>query len=306
MISGRGNNKLIQKLGLGVFGLSVFGLVGCAGSHFKSEEKQSRTEPILRIIDAHTHLDSGGLEPNKSKEEMLKVYLLEQEKAQVVGSVVLTQTLSKTSYVDTHGKNIVQCAGLAIPGPLPYSQLERDLSSKRFRCIKIYLGYIQRYASDPEYQRVYKMAERYQVPVVFHTGDVSRQDGLLKYSDPLTIDEVAVKNRKVTFVIAHCGNPWIQSAAEVAYKNDNVYLDGSAFLTGDLDQTSPEKIDEYMIKPLKWVFGFIENPNKLMFGTDWPLTKMAPYVAAFKKAIPKQYWQKVFHDNAVKVFGMNP
>ena len=39
--------------------------------------------------------------------------------------------------------------------------------------------------------------------------------------------------RRSTFVIAHCGNPWIESAAEVAYKNPNVYIECSAMLTGD-------------------------------------------------------------------------
>jgi hypothetical protein len=55
----------------------------------------------------------------------------------------------------------------------------------------------------------------------------------VKFSHPLTIDEVAVDHPDITFVIAHAGNPWIESAAEVAYKNPNVYLDGSAFVIGD-------------------------------------------------------------------------
>src|SRR5690606_37297494 len=136
----------------------------------------------------------------------------------------------------------------------------------------------------------YKLAEKYDVPVVFHTGDTYDQDGLLKYSDPLTIDEVAVKHRKVNFVIAHMGNPWIQSAAEVAYKNPNVYIDISALLIGDLRKTSAEDMEEYVIKPIKWAFGYTEDPSKLMYGTDWPLTEMSAYIAAVKKAIPREHW----------------
>ncbi len=56
------------------------------------------------------------------------------------------------------------------------------------------------------------------------------------------------------------------------------------------------------MKPLKWVFSYVEVPAKLMFGTDWPLTDVASYVQAFKRAIPKEHWKAVFHDNAAKVF----
>ena len=66
--------------------------------------------------------------------------------------------------------------------------------------------------------------------MVFHTGDTYSSRGKLKYADPLTIDEVAVDHRDVRFVIAHAGYLWIQSAAEVTYKNSNVFIEASAFM----------------------------------------------------------------------------
>jgi len=122
----------------------------------------------------------------------------------------------------------------------------------------------------------------------------------------LTIDEVAVDHPKVTFVIAHCGNPWIESAAEVAYKNPNVYLEGSALLIGDLTRSPREKVDTFVVKPLSWIFGYLENPTKLMFGSDWPLTDMRSTIEAFKRAIPPEHWKAVFHDNAARVFRFPP
>jgi predicted TIM-barrel fold metal-dependent hydrolase len=197
-------------------------------------------------------------------------------------------------------KNIIHCFGL--DAKVDEKRLEEGLKSNQFGCIKVYLGYVHQFAYDENYAPAYKLAEKYQVPVVFHTGDTYSTEALLKFAHPLTIDEVAVKYPKVNFVIAHCGNPWIRSAAEVAYKNPNVYLDGSAFLVGDLKKTPPEKIENYVIHPLKWIFGYLEDPKKLMFGTDWPLVKMGPSVAIFKKAIPKKHWKAVFHDNAAQVF----
>jgi len=183
--------------------------------------------------------------------------------------------------------------------------LDQALTSRKFRCIKIYLGYVYQYANDPAYHPAYRLAAKHGVPVVFHTGDTYSSNGKLKYSDPLTIDEVAVDFPNVTFVIAHAGNPWIQSAAEVAYKNPNVYLEASALLIGDLAAEPKAKIDTYIVKPLSWVFGYIEDPTKVMFGTDWPLTGMATYIDAYKKAIPPEHWAAVFHDNAARVFQLN-
>ena len=161
---------------------------------------------------------------------------------------------------------------------------------------------MHRYAYDQQYEPVYKLAEKYDVPVVFHTGDTYSAGAKLKYADPLTIDEVAVDHPRVRLVIAHCGNPWIESAAEVTYKNANVYIECSALLLGNLSEMPREKVETYVTRPIAWVFGYVEDPRKMMFGTDWPLTAMKPYVEAYKSAIPKAHWKAVFHDNAVRVF----
>jgi uncharacterized protein len=73
-------------------------------------------------------------------------------------------------------------------------------------------------------------------------------------------------------------------------------------LVGNLTERPQEEIDTYVVRPLKWIFGYVEDPTKLMFGTDWPLTNMASYVDAFKRAIPREHWKAVFHDNAAHVF----
>ena len=74
----------------------------------------------------------------------------------------------------------------------------------------------------------------------------------------------------------------------------------------DMDQLPKEKVETYVVRPIAWVFGYIEDPTKLMFGSDWPLVSMKPYVEAYKRAIPREHWKAVFHDNAVRVFKLSP
>ena len=258
----------------------------------------------LRIIDAHTHTEfDGGLEPVTGIPMTEAEYFKQLKEAHAVGAIAHTHQTGG-DYYDLRSRGIMHCAGVTMRPD--FKDIEQGLKTGQYGCIKVYLGYEHQSANDAHYQPLYKLAEKYDIPVVFHTGDTYSTKAKLKYADPLTIDEVAVDHPKVRFVIAHCGNPWIESAAEVAYKNPNVSLDGSAFLIGNVDKIAPEKVVEYLVKPLRWIFGYLEDPTKLMFGSDWPLNNIAAYARAFKKAIPKEHWKAVFHDNAARVFKLKP
>lgn len=267
-------------------------------------KKATSDNTPLRVIDAHTHtVFSDGQEDAGEIPRTKEQYFKEWREAGVVGAVAHTTT-DGGGFHDLQNKNVIYCAGVG--ETFDKERVESGLKSGQFGCIKIYLGYARRYAYDEAYTEVYKLAEKYDVPVVFHTGDTYSRRAKVKYADPITIDEVAVDHPNVSFVIAHCGNPWIQSAAEVAYKNKNVYLECSALLIGDFDQMSQDKIDTYMVQPLRWVFGYVEDPSKVMFGTDWPLVGIKQYLDAYKRAIPEEYWQQVFYENAARVFNFKP
>ncbi|MFY9610410.1 MAG: amidohydrolase family protein [Blastocatellia bacterium] len=266
----------------------------------RKEKRPRASLGRLPIIDAHTHTDfSGKLDKNRGVPITQKQYFEEWRRAGVVGAISHSPAGGDPG-PDLRAQNVMSCVGIDAQPNVPF--IEDGLRSGRYGCIKIYLGYVYQYAYDKNYQPVYELAEKYDVPVVFHTGDTDSSQAKLKFADPLTIDEVAVDHPKVRFVLAHSGNPWIESAAEVAYKNPNVYLDGSALLIGNLDRMPRGKVDEYVVRPLAWVFGYLEDPGKLMFGSDWPLTDINSYVKAFKRAIPREHWKAVFHDNAVRVF----
>jgi predicted TIM-barrel fold metal-dependent hydrolase len=252
-----------------------------------------------RVIDAHLHADFAD---SVGGEERGSRAALEQEwsEARVVGAVVHLPRGSAVPPVGVPGR-VRYCAGVDAEPDL--AGLEAALQDGTIACIKIYLGYVHRYASDPSYQPVYQLAARFRVPVVFHTGDTADPSAKLIYADPLTVDEVAVDHRDVTFVIAHCGNPWIESAAEVAYKNPNVYLECSAMMTGDMDELPAETVARYVTDMISWVFGYLEDPGKLMFGSDWPLVSIPAYVRAYARAIPREHWDAVFYGNAARVFG---
>lgn len=194
------------------------------------------------------------------------------------------------------------------PGINPYDlnelaleKLELEIQNSRAVGIKIYLGYYPFYAYDEVYEPVYALAQEYQLPVVFHTGDTYSERGLLKYAHPLTIDEVAVKHRKINFLMAHFGDPWTLTGAELIYKNSNVFADLSGLIVGT-EKGLIEHSEGRFLDHVRHALVFSNSYDKLLFGTDWPLAPIGPYIEFIKALIPDQYHEDVFYNTALKVF----
>ncbi len=292
-------NSGVRQVVLGALFVCVL-FTGGARAATKDPFSGEPGDGTFPVIDAHTHNHFSG-QPEKTSKipDTLEQYQKEMKELGVVGAVVHTGE-NQEGYQDLDKYNVIHCAGTG--ADVNVKAIEAGLKSGMYRCIKIYLGYVHQWAYDKKYEPAYQLAEKYKVPVVFHTGDTYSVKGKLKFADPLTIDEVAVDHPNIKLVIAHCGNPWIESAAEVAYKNPNVYLDGSAFEIGIIGKLPKKELQDFIIKPLTWIQGYVDDPKKLMYGTDWPLADMKGYLNVFKQAVPKKFWKQVFYENATKVF----
>ena len=130
----------------------------------------------------------------------------------------------------------VYAVGVADPtrggDPEHLRRVEAVVASGRVRALKAYLGYLHFAPTDPGYRPYYELAERRRLPVFFHTGDTYSPRARLCFARPLPIDDVAVDHPKACFILAHLGNPWLTDAAEVVYKNLNVWADLSGFVVG--------------------------------------------------------------------------
>src|SRR5262249_20597633 len=146
---------------------------------------------------------------------------------------------------------------------------------------------------------------RHNVPFVFHTGDTYSPRAKLRFAQPLLVDDVAVDHPDVRFVLAHIGNPWIIDAAEVVYKNVNVWADLSGLLVGeDSVFQGEEKQDARAdaIRSLARAFHYAERPNRFLYGSDWPLASMSAYRDFIRSALPPMHHPLVFEDNARTLF----
>lgn len=209
----------------------------------------------------------------------------------------------------------LKAIGVADPRRIQNEQLkavEAQIEQHRDKIVafKAYLGYLHFGPEHPNYAPFYALAAKYDLPVVVHTGDNWSTTAKVKYAHPLRMDEVAVDHPDVRFVLAHFGNPWVTDAAEVLFKNDNVWADLSGLFVGSeleiqglLDAAKrPDSAPGLMITDLRRAIGYVGDYGKFLYGSDWPLAPMDAYRRLIGSIIPEEHHDKVFRTNAEQVF----
>ncbi len=189
--------------------------------------------------------------------------------------------------------------------PEPLDRVEQQLRQGRIKGLKAYLGYLHHGPASPGYVPYYCLAARYQIPVIFHSGDTYAASAKLKYAHPLLIDEVAVDYPDTDFVIAHCGCPWFVDAAEVIYKNANVWADLSGLFVGDAAAFAALAARgrlQRTVERLREALEYAERPDRFLYGSDWPLAPMAAYRAFLAPLLDDPTWQAVRAANARALF----
>jgi predicted TIM-barrel fold metal-dependent hydrolase len=179
------------------------------------------------------------------------------------------------------------------------------LAARQVRALKGYLGYLHFPPDHAGYRPYYELAERHGVPFIFHTGDTYSARAKLRYTQPLLVDDVAVDHPRVNFVLAHLGNPWLTDAAEVVYKNINVWADLSGLVVGDESVFTAEDRRETLQEVrdgVRKAFSYAERPNRFLYGSDWPLVPMAAYRKFIGEAIPELHHPLVFEENGKTLF----
>jgi predicted TIM-barrel fold metal-dependent hydrolase len=186
-----------------------------------------------------------------------------------------------------------------------FREVESILASGKVIALKGYLGYLHYEPAHANYRRYYELAAKYQIPVMFHTGDTYSPSAKLKYAHPLGVDDVAVDHPGTRFVICHVGNPWMLDAAEVIYKNMNVWADLSGLLVGSDEAFITDEGREAAAElryAIQRAIRYSERPNRFLYGTDWPLAPMIPYRDFALEAVPPELHEQVFEENARVLF----
>lgn len=186
-----------------------------------------------------------------------------------------------------------------------FRRVELVLAGGAVVALKGYLGYLHFGPEHANYRRYYELAAQYRVPVMFHTGDTYSPQAKLKFAHPLGVDEVAVDHPDCKFVMCHLGNPWMTDAAEVIYKNVNVWADLSGLMVGDDGAFASDEGRDAMAElasAIRRAIRYSERPNRFVYGTDWPLAPMPAYREFVRATVPEEWHELVFEENARRLF----
>jgi predicted TIM-barrel fold metal-dependent hydrolase len=262
-----------------------------------------------QIIDCHVHLNNYHEQETHVLEESLAKLQRAMDEAGVAYSLVLTSFLVNPNRPSTAQvvKAVENIPNLGVVAGISYlNYRERDLRELSdflraglVRGLKLYPGYEPFYPHDKRLEVVYELAEEYQVPVMVHCGDTYTPKGKVKFSHPLEMDEVAVDHRNVNFVICHLGNPWLVDCMEVVYKNPNVYADISGLVLGEFT----EAFEDYMVEQIEDVILYAGEPDRFLFGSDWPICSMRSYVEFVRQLkMPESDRHAMLYENARRLF----
>ena len=170
------------------------------------------------------------------------------------------------------------------------------------KAFKVRLGYVKASAESLVFDRLYDYAESEGLPVLFHTGDTAFSTGDLARSHPLTLDGLANKREELIMILCHFGNPWFEDVAELIYKHPNVYADISGLMTGGAYAV---KYAEWLARKISEAVYFAAGAEKIIFGTDYPVTKHSETLALVKRLeVDERDKEKILHLNAERVFGL--
>jgi hypothetical protein len=261
------------------------------------------------IIDCHVHVNNYKDENVDGLSANIDLLKQEMRKNRIDMALILTSYKvvpgrpSTKAVVEaiSGSKNLYVVAGISY---LNFTLQDIDEIRDMIRAgsivgLKLYPGYEPFYPADEKLTPVYRLAAETGVPVMIHCGDTYTPKGKIKFSHPLNVDEVAVDNPDVNFLICHLGNPWIRDTMEVIYKNANVFTDISGLVLGDFS----DRFEKYMHKQLQEMLTYGAEPDKCLFGTDWPISSMESYVEFMDSlGIPQREKSKMMYENAVKLF----
>jgi len=170
--------------------------------------------------------------------------------------------------------------------------------------IKLFPGYLSFYPTDPRLAPVYELAREKELPVLFHQGDTLEGRGLLKFARPIEVDEVAGRYRDVRFVLCHLGNPWVEEAAEIVYKNPNVYADTSGLLGPPSAPYFARAVDLCRERIMEAILT-VGSPDRFLYGSDWPLEELGTAVDLIERLdLPERDRTAILGGNARRVFGL--
>jgi hypothetical protein len=153
--------------------------------------------------------------------------------------------------------------------------------------------------------RLYSLADRLGLPLVFHQGASPIREAPLRFAHPLLMDEIAIRFPELRIVMAHVGHPWVRETVVTIRKHPHVYADVSALCL------RPWLCYEALIVATEW-----GATQKLLLGSDYPIITAAETIAGMRNVnavvagtgmprVPEEAVEGLVHRDSLALLGLD-
>ena len=184
-------------------------------------------------------------------------------------------------------------------GKLGVREARRLIAEHGVRGFKFHPNTQRFWPNDRAFYELYSVIAEAGLIALFHSGTTGIGAGMpggggvhLKYSNPMSVDDVAADFPDLKIILAHPSFPWQDEALAVAVHKPNVWID----LSGWSPKYFPENLVRYTNTLLR---------DKMLFGSDFPLITPDRWLSDFEKVeIKDEVRPLVLKENAARLLGL--
>ncbi|MDL2249246.1 putative TIM-barrel fold metal-dependent hydrolase [Lachnospiraceae bacterium PF1-21] len=194
-----------------------------------------------------------------------RLCLLPEDYSSIHGSPLVTNE-EVARLVEGYPKRFI---GFASTDPLEVDYLEKAekaFADLKLKGLKLNLNRLQIYPTDQRLNPLYDLCEKYNKPVIFHSGLSWEPQTLSKYSRPLEFEEVAYRRPKLRICLTQFGWPWVRETAMLMQKYKNVYADTGALYFDNAQEFFTQMFTKDI--PCTWIDRSLRH--QIMFGSANP------------------------------------
>ncbi|MEZ4860345.1 MAG: amidohydrolase family protein [Caldilineaceae bacterium] len=175
----------------------------------------------------------------------------------------------------------------------------QELGLRGIKLMPMYAGF---FPQEARLNHLWTYAQRHGLPVLLHTGTTFVSQGWIETTLPRHIDVVARRFPEVRIIMAHLAHPYEGECVAVIRKHPHVYADVSA-----LHYRPWQLFHSLMLVHEYGVW------NKLLFGTDYPITTVAESLAGLRDLasiqidrfrLPAEQIEAVIQRDALALLGL--
>ncbi len=194
-----------------------------------------------------------------------RLCLLPEDYTTETGSAIVTNEEIRR-LVDLAPDRFIGFAGVDPFDPEAAEKLEAAFGGLGLSGLALHPSRQRFYPGDTRLGLLYDICEKYNRPIIFHSGLSWEPDTLSKYARPVEFEELACARPKLRICLAHFGWPWVQETAMLLVKYPNVYADTAALYFDSAREFYTRLFTQEI--PLTWLDRSLRH--QVMFGSDNP------------------------------------